>query len=352
MLKENCIKYYHFVNQYNRYLRILWQPQKIFSFFSFVIILSFFPSYQSLALTATTSNAINGTAPYMVAEWGVVPEDLNDVLNFSVTDAEGNKKVYYGNSTLPSSYSEDAFTKQMKISDFKIMDGDNFRDDDGDTGIYIGKGKYTYIWKDRYGHIPKSYEHLQSCKAPYTLEIEAKNLKISTKYGIPLSRTYPYLYKKFVIDVKRCYLPICTPICYVKPINSTNSPEKQLARSIEADSDYNDKWGYSAQEIENNGQVLPITAVPSEGFELITRELEDTNKYYTFTIKKGGEVLSVSDGNRFTFRPSAFSKADAERFYRPPYQYTIEIKNKETNEVSEYNFQIDKWTGTVTPKSE
>lgn len=343
MLKESCIKYHQLVNQNNRHLRVLNQPKKIFSFLSFVTILSFLPSSQSSALTARTSNVINGTPPYLVAERGVVPRDLNDVLNFSVIDPKGNTWVYYGNSRLPSKSSRNAFTKQFKISDFKPMGAKNVRDEDGDIGNFIGE--FTVVWKDRYGHSPRKDANLSPCNAPYTLEISAKNLKVSTKYGIPLSRTYPPLYKKFTIDVS-CY----TPICYVKPINSNNSSENQWARSLTADSNSNDKWGYSAQEIENNGQVLPITAIPSEGFELITRELEDTNKYYTFTIKKGGEVLSVSDGNRFTFRPSAFSKADAERFYRPPYQYTIEVKNKETNEVSEYNFQIDKWA--VTPKSE
>lgn len=347
MLKESCIKYHQLVNQNNRHLRVLNQPKKIFSFLSFVTILSFLPSSQPSALTARTSNVINGTPPYLVAENGEIPEDLNNVLNFSVTDPDGNKKVYYGNSTLPSIDSEDAFTKQFKISDFQPMGANNVRDEDGDIGISIGG--YTAVWTDRYGDKPKKNDHLSPCNAPYTLEISAKNLKVSTEYGVPLSRTYPPLHKKFTIDVKNCWFP-CSPICFIKPINSTNSPEKQLTRGIVADSDYNDKWGYSAQEIENNGQVLPITAIPSEGFELITRELEDTNKYYTFTIKKGGEVLSVSDGNRFTFRPSAFNKADAERFYKPPYQYTIEVKNKKTNEVSEYNFQIDKWE--VTPKSE
>lgn len=336
MLKKNYIKIARLVLKNYQYCNILDKLNKIIVFLSVVSILSFFPSVTTLALTQTTAEKIHGTEPYLVGENGVIPADLNDVLNFYIIDDKGNKKIYYGNSVLPEGTLTTGFPENMKISDFKIMDWDGFRDDDGDEVALITG--YTYSWKDKFDREVKSDELLDPCRAPYKLEIIAENLQLTTKYGIPISKTYenPGLSKTFSIDVQ-----YHTPICYVKPLNMDTNDKNVTDGGHTAD--FLPDAGFKTSTIASQGRIWPTTAFGGAVFLLLTRDLDKTNDHYTFSVTKGGDVLQVRNGNEFIFRPNLWEDYDPYYNVKPPYQYTIEAKNKYTNEVYEYSFEIEKW---------
>lgn len=94
---------------------------------------------------------------------------------------------------------------------------------------------------------------------------------------------------------------------------------------------------------EAQGRTWPTTGFPAASFRLLTRELDQTNDYYTFSVTKGGEALSVFDGNEFTYRADLYGATDLAVGRKPPVDYTIKVKNKKTNQEYEYSFTIDYW---------
>lgn len=108
-------------------------------------------------------------------------------------------------------------------------------------------------------------------------------------------------------------------------------------------SDFIPEIGFKAKTFESQGRVWPTTGFAGARFALITRDLDKTNDHYTFSVTKGGDVLSVHNGNEFLFRTNLYEDYELLNRIKPPYQYTIEVKDKDNGETYEYSFEIEKW---------
>ncbi|WP_085248533.1 hypothetical protein [Gilliamella mensalis] len=163
----------------------------------------------SRALSAYTSSTIQGTAPYFMLDGGKIKASTTEDL-LSITLSDGQIITPKNN---PSSH-----TKPIELPDLKdnfstigmvvptttnsieynqLIDGtqNNYwaADDDGDGQEVDGitaTGTLTVNITDKYGHTVGRHDVLRTCNAPYQVELSSSVGSLSTKYGIPNSRTF------------------------------------------------------------------------------------------------------------------------------------------------------------------
>ncbi|WP_176713253.1 hypothetical protein, partial [Gilliamella sp. Imp1-1] len=279
-------------------------------------------SLESQALSATTSNYIHGTAPYLTFDGGATHADSISPL-LSVT-LPGNKIITVSND---SSSMENPLVLDKLLATFadiktlvphgdypevltdKVIDDNGYwKDDDGDTLHRVNSSKLKIKWQNLYGQDITNYvkdnsdKALNGCDAPYQLTLEVEDVSIKTEYGIPSEsdkftgnrHTY-YLYPK--MDKPQ--------FCYAMPNleydwHSNDIPYDGAVSSLnDPHGDWNKYRGFYAYNPANPGANFPTTGSHNLFFYLSVAGMkaQDIVNKNGRTISTGGVTLTLNAEN-------------------------------------------------------
>ncbi|MWN32601.1 hypothetical protein GQ596_09110, partial [Gilliamella sp. Pra-s60] len=167
-------------------------------FFAPLVLLSYTQGTQ--ALTASTTNTIEGSAPYLTFDGGQTKITDTENLLF-ITLPDGTKFTPSTNTSvtnpikLPNAGSKlDDITiiipptqSSIDINDF-VTQG-YWGDDDGD-GQTTATGKISVTFTDKIGNTVGRSDALDICKAPYKVTLTSTSGTLTTQYGLPRSRIF------------------------------------------------------------------------------------------------------------------------------------------------------------------
>ncbi|MWN06794.1 hypothetical protein [Gilliamella sp. Pas-s95] len=167
--------------------------------FSVVLLLSYTQS--SVALTAHTSRAIEGTPPYLTFDGGRTKAISTDSLlsirlhnGRVITPSTNTSSVsnpiglpYAGNTLDDIDMMVPSSVSSVSISDL-ITRYNYWRDDDGDgqgaNGV-TASGNISVSFRDKDGNTVGRSDDLDVCKAPYRVTLSSTGGYLQTRYGVP-----------------------------------------------------------------------------------------------------------------------------------------------------------------------
>jgi hypothetical protein len=184
-------------------------------------------SLESQALSATTSERIHGTAPYLTFDGGVTKvTEIKELLGIKLSD--GRTFTPQNNSSSSTAPIElpnvgDTFadiemivppsSDSININD--LVTQGKWGDDDGDGQGVDGvsaSGSISLVIKDKDGNTVNRSDALSLCKAPYKVTLDSSGGALETRYGMPnSSRLYGGAAEYYIT------LPPHPIICSVRP---------------------------------------------------------------------------------------------------------------------------------------
>ncbi|NUF27613.1 hypothetical protein [Gilliamella sp. ESL0254] len=176
--------------------------------FFVVLLLSY--SQGSVALTAQTSRAIEGSAPYLTFDGGRTKvTDTDSLLYIRLQDgtrytpstnpssSRNPIRLPYAGSILhdigmlvPSSVSQSNGIYTVSLSDL-VTRYNYWRDDDGDEPAVNGiSGDISVSFTDKDGNTVSRIDRLSKCRAPYKVTLRSTGVSLTTQYGVPRSSSF------------------------------------------------------------------------------------------------------------------------------------------------------------------
>lgn len=259
-----------------------------------ILGLMVFPPFSQAILTATTVNAIHGTAPYFVlSDNRTKLTNLYELIGFKMPKQNGN----VGFEQIDMTKSARAITAPagMKYKDvlaLVVADGElhnidpsNILDDDGDANIAnsaYANGQLRATWYDGGVKVTNLDQTLDDCGGPYTLKIDAPSeVSANTKYGLPSSNIYGSN-----SGVTYTFAPANQHICYVQPGDMT------VNKGTATDSKFTE--GYNPSIWVDNKGFKASAGFPTTGFENAVFSLigpgNDQSKYRCTSTDNGGKI--------------------------------------------------------------
>ena len=184
-------------------------------------------SLESQALSATTSERIHGTAPYLTIDGGVTKvTEIKELLGIKLSDGRTfTPQNNPSSSTAPIELSNvgDTFadiemivppsSDSIDIND--LVTQGKWGDDDGDgqgaDGV-TASGSISLVIKDKDGNTVNRSDALDICKAPYKVTLDSSGGTLETRYGMPNSSTFSGGIAEYYITP-----PSYPVICSVRP---------------------------------------------------------------------------------------------------------------------------------------
>nr|WP_155266127.1 hypothetical protein [Gilliamella apicola] len=162
-------------------------------------------SLESQALSATTSERIHGTAPYLTFDGGVTKvTEIRELLGIKLSDGRTfTPQNNPSSSTAPIELPNvgDTFadiemivpssSDSININD--LVTQGKWGDDDGDgqgAGEVTASGSISLVIKDKDGNTVNRSDALDICKAPYKVTLGSSGGTLETRYGMPNSSTF------------------------------------------------------------------------------------------------------------------------------------------------------------------
>ncbi|MCO6557681.1 MAG: hypothetical protein J6577_10690 [Gilliamella sp.] len=204
---------------------------KHYAYGTIIATLGIMISGNVIALSATTTKVIEGSAPYLQFKTsqndqvGNKLKNLDELLGFMMPSQENtgeliqigvNGSISNGGKPLTVPFG----TKFSDVIALVTADGQahtisnlQVADDDGDASItdnFTVGGTLTATWKDGSQVVSDLHQELTLCGGPYTLELSAQDIAATTKYGIPNKNYYgskPKITYQFMLSggPKLCY---------------------------------------------------------------------------------------------------------------------------------------------------
>ena len=208
-------------------LRLLFKPSllsKSALFFAPLLLLSYTQGAQ--ALSATTNNLINGTAPYLTFDGGQTKAiDTDTFLAIELPDGRSitpstNTSSLANPIMVPAGITFNDIHMVLPLDSDSISLNDlitqgKWGDDDGDgqgAGGVTASGSISLVIKDKDGTTVSRGDTLNLCKAPYKVTLSSAGGNLVTQYGIPNSSTFSGGTVDYYIT-----LPSQPVICSVRP---------------------------------------------------------------------------------------------------------------------------------------
>ncbi|MCO6553443.1 MAG: hypothetical protein J6572_00355 [Gilliamella sp.] len=183
-------------------------------------------SLESQALSATTSERIHGTAPYLTFDGGVTKvTKTEDLLGIKLSD--GRTFTLQNNSSSPTAPIKlpnvgdtladiemivPPSSDSININD--LVTQGKWRDDDGDgqgaSGV-TALGSISLAITDKDGNTINRSDALDICNAPYKVTLSSTGGSLTTQYGLPDSSTFSGGTAEYYIT------PSQPVICSVRP---------------------------------------------------------------------------------------------------------------------------------------
>ncbi|MCO6550580.1 MAG: hypothetical protein J6580_07850 [Gilliamella sp.] len=244
------------------------------------------------ALSATTSNVINGSAPYLTFDGGLTKAENTEVL-LAITLADemeikanedvssfikpielpqSIKKFSDIKTVVPLPTSGNSYYPSFDLNNLIGTPYNYWGDDDGDGDI-SATGSITVKWQDNMGNditanVKANPTELlsTSCAANYQLTIKATSGELSTRYGSPKKSTFNAIEHTYYIKPHKNNITPCS-VLYAQP---------NLAHDDTAYGDYynensnGETWvawkGYKVSSASNNGNYENDSSIKENNF--------------------------------------------------------------------------------------
>ncbi|OCG74921.1 hypothetical protein A9G44_07875 [Gilliamella sp. Occ4-3] len=332
---------------------ILFVPSKVL--LMSLLLLSY--SLESQALTATTINAIRGSAPYLTFDDGVTKvTKTEDLLGIKLSDGriftpQSNSSSLTNpielpvvgqsfidiNLMVPASFNSVNFSELVALG--------NWGDDDGDgqrSNEVTATGNISLKITDKYGQGVSRSDTLNICKAPYKLSIATTDGSLTTRYGVPNTSTFTGGEVEYYITPKSTVV-----ICFARPNMAQRSGEGIFAGPVEIwDSDK----GFLTQSFLSSQykRNFPTTGADGLYFDL---EISGSDQALTWpSVTHEGITATMSNVTSTSVRvtltgPQAKGRYPSSQITKPnlPHTFVLEGRDSSDNVVVKYGFELQKW---------
>ncbi|MCO6539692.1 MAG: hypothetical protein J6569_06115 [Gilliamella sp.] len=319
-------------------------------------------SLESQALSATTSNTIQGTAPYLTLDDGVTKEtNIDSLLAIKLSDGrtftpQNNPSSPTAPIKVPVEYTWgniNIIVPPLRETIYmpELVEQGKLRDDDGD--LIMAGGGITLSILDKNGQWINSDRNNDSrltiCGAPYAVRLDSSDIQLTTMYGDP---SYSILEGG---SVTYYISPNTLPqICSVKP---------NLAGGLDGPGDiWNYRDGFFVQSTNPDLYNLnfPTTGAHNLYFDLLIGGIDEsqltwspvTHGGITATVTKevvtnggGAKVVTrvkltgpaASDSQKESDSPGLISVPNL------PQVFELEGRDSSGNVVVKYGFKLKQW---------
>ena len=161
-----------------------------------------------------------------------------------------------------------------------------WKDDDGDTNV-IATGTLSLSVTDKYSRAVPRDRTLGPCGAPYRLKLTSTNGTLSTRYGVPRSRSFNASSVTYYVTPN----PKTEPeVCFAKPVSVADEPDNDGPSSI-----WNRYKGFFTQDTRPDyyGKNFPTTGANNMYFDL---EIAGNSQLLAWSsVTRGGITATVGN---------------------------------------------------------
>lgn len=252
-------------------------------------------SSHALALTASTSGEIHGSAPYLTFDGGKTKVTNSEEL-LSITLSNGRKYTFEESDP---SFKQDPIllpTPEPKLNTIKtyLPDGvesitlndliakGNWGDDDGDVSA-SATGNLSMNVKNDIDQTVHLDDVLDSCYSPYKMTLTSEEGKLTTRYGIPTTTEY-----KGNSAIYKIATTSATPrTCFALPFGDISSPGG-------FDAPWVGKKGFSPRDIKKPEINFPTTGINNASFNLFITGASANNITYSKSPESSKLSLEIT----------------------------------------------------------
>ena len=313
-----------------------------------------FPNY---ALTAQTTNVIQGSAPYLTFDGGRTRVTNTEAL-FGISLSDGTTFTPTTNNSrdnpivLPvadQSFADIGMfiptdTDSIDLSSLIGPPNNYWGDDDGDgQGIdsITATGSLNLSIVDKWNRRVARNEVLTICKAPYKLTLSNSEGTLKTRYGVPNESRFSASNATYYINPKE------TPaICYARP--------SLFAWGVISTAVWDEYKGFLTQSVtpSSYGLNFPTTGANKLYFDLL---ITGNNQALSWaSVSHGGITATMTDSTNSSVRvtltgpvatPSQQQSDNPGEIDRPSLPQVFELVGRDSsgNAVVKYGFELKQW---------
>jgi hypothetical protein len=326
-----------------------------------------FSAFNSEALTARTTNVINGHAPYLTFDGGVTKvTDIKGLLSITIPgigNIKPNDPIALSPIELPRSGMSfndidmlvPPNTDTISLSTLIGPPNNYGRDDDGDGDITATGGNITLTITDKDRNPVARNEILTSCKSPYTVKLRSTAGTLRTGYGVPNSSTFNGDTAIYYLKAKD--VPV---ICFARPDlyygrNGQRGIAVQNANFAGPSTMWNPSKGFLVQSTEASGYYknFPTTGAHGLHFDLDINGV-DARELNWPSVSYDGVTATITPSSSTVVRvtltgPYATSSqvgaSSPSPVDKPSLPMTFEIAGRDSSgaAVVTYGFRLKQW---------
>ncbi|OCG03820.1 hypothetical protein A9G19_05385 [Gilliamella apis] len=319
-------------------------------------------SFSNYALTTTTTNIIQGSAPYLTFDGGRTRVTNTEALLWiSLSDGRTFTPTTNNSRNHPiilpvagQSFKDigmlvptNTYTNSIELSSLIGKPYNYWGDDDGDgQGVYYGVTvtgnlKLTIVDKDD-NRVARN-EVLTICKAPYKLTLSSDSGRLKTLYGVPNESRFSASNATYYINPKAA--PV---ICFARP-------DLWGIGSNLSDAIYQGRNGFLPQSVtpSSYGLNFPTTGANNLYFDL---DIGGSNQALSWaTVSHGGITATMTDSTNTSVKvtltgpavtdPNQWYSDNPSRIARPSLPQVFELVGRDSrgNAVVKYGFELKQW---------
>ncbi len=329
--------------------------------------MAFFLAFSCHALTSkTTSNAIQGSAPYLTFDGGRTRAvDANSLL--SITLSDGTKYTPSTNTSsssapivLPVAGQSFADIRMFVPTNSTLVDlstligppNNYWGDDDGDSGV-SATGSLSLSIVDKNNQSVSRNSVLTICNAPYRVTLSSTNGTLSTRYGFPNRSTFSARSETYYVNPKAG--PV---VCFARPNlfpgklgDDSPNPSYDFAGPA---SMWDPAKGFLTQETDPSlyGRNFPTTGANKLYFDLL---ISGSSQPLSWSpVSQGGITVTMSNPTATSVRvtltgpyatQSQINSSSPSRVSTPSLPQTFELVGRDNNgnPVIKYGFTLKQW---------
>ena len=319
-------------------------------------------SFSNYALTTTTTNIIQGSAPYLTFDGGrtrvtnteallgislsdgrTFTPTTNDSINHPIELPVAGQSFKDIGMLVPT----DTHSNSIELSSLIGKPYNYWGDDDGDgQGVYYGVTvtgnlKLTIVDKDD-NRVARN-EVLTICKAPYKLTLSSDSGTLKTPYGVPNKSRFSASKATYYINPKAA--PV---VCFARP--GAYYSGKGLSAAV-----WDPLKGFLPQSFtpSSYGLNFPTTGAHNLYFDV---HIGGSNQALSWaTVSHGGITATMTDSTNTSVKvtltgpavtdPNQWYSDNPSRIARPSLPQVFELVGRDSrgNAVVKYGFELKQW---------
>ena len=322
-------------------------------------------SFTNYALTAKTTNIIQGSAPYLTFDGGRTRvTNTSALLGISLSDGRRFTPTTTNSIDNPielpvagQSFNDIGMLVPRNTNSIALSSligtpynywGDDDGDGQGDNGV-TATGSLWLSIVDKNGRVVARNEVLTSCNSPYKLTLSYGSGRLKTRYGVPNESRFTAGNATYYINPKAAPA-ICSARPRVLPDHETNWADGSLFPDI-----WKYAMGFLTQSVtpSSYGLNFPTTGANNLYFYL---DIVGSNQTLSWApVSHGGITATMTDSTSTSVKvtltgpavtdPNQWVSENPDRVDRPSLPQVFELVGRDSsgNAVVKYGFELKQW---------